>query len=112
MKKTKRKSSTLSMELKHKLIAKLKIDETKLQDYNYVDELHHLTTGAYVRWVNLNTMKLTNGGFVVRVDIEEEGTRIMCKKNNRFFQFWMDECVVFQKLSVQELIIREATHLI
>jgi hypothetical protein len=96
-------------ELKHKILKKLNIDESILKDYKYVDELHQLKTGAYVRWVNLSTMKLTNGGFVVRVDIEEDGIRIVCKNRNRFFQCWMDECVLFQKLSIQEQIVLEAT---
>jgi hypothetical protein len=96
-------------ELKNKIVAKLKINAAILKDYKYVDELHQLTTGAYIRWVNLSTMKLTNGGFVVRVDIEEDGIMVVCKNRNRFFQCWMDECVLFQKLSLQEKIVLEAT---
>jgi hypothetical protein len=96
-------------DLKSKILAKLNIDEAVLKDYKYVDELHQLTTGAYIRWVNLRTKKLINGGFVVRVDIEEDGILVVCKNRNRFFQCWMDECVLFQKLSLQEQIILKAT---
>lgn len=91
---------------KKKILSKLTIDATKLKEYRYVDELHELKTGGYIRWINVNDpTKLTNGGFVVRVDIEDEGTKILCKKGKLFFQFWMDECIVFQKISDQEHII-------
>jgi len=97
---------------KKKILSKLSIDATKLKDYTYVDELHELKTGGYVRWVNANDpSKLTNGGFVVRVDIEDEGTKILCKKGSNFFQFWMDECIVFQKISYQEHIILVANEI-
>jgi len=92
--------------IKKTVVEKLNIDSKKLKDYRYVDELHELKTGGYVRWVNVeDTSKLMAGGFVVRVDIEEEGTRIVCKNRGSFFQFWMDECIVFQKISDQEHII-------
>ena len=91
---------------KKKILQKLKIDGKKLKEYRYVDELNELKTGGFVRWVNANDLtKLTNGGFVVRVDIEEEGINILCKNYYRFFQFWFDECFVFQKISEQEHIL-------
>ena len=92
--------------IKRKILSKLPIDASKLEEYRYVDELHELKTGGYIRWVNVNEpSKLMNGGFVVRVDIEEDGTRIICKNGKRFFQFWMDECIIFQKISDQEHIV-------
>jgi hypothetical protein len=92
--------------IKKKVLDKIKIDPEKVKEYRYVDELHELKTGGYVRWVNVeDTSKLMAGGFVVRVDIEEEGTRIVCKNRGKIFQFWMDECIVFQKISDQEHII-------
>lgn len=92
--------------IKKKVLEKINIDPAKVKEYRYVDELHELKTGGYVRWVNVaDTSKLMAGGFVVRVDIEEEGTRIVCKNRGKIFQFWMDECIVFQKISDQEHII-------
>lgn len=100
-------------EMKHKILKKLKVDESKLKEYRYIDELHQLTTGAFIRWINLNNpSKLMNGGFVVRVDIEEEGTRVVCKNRGKFFQCWMDECVIFQKLTEQERIVSMASTLL
>lgn len=99
--------------LKEKVISKLQIDGSKLKDYKYINELHELTTGAYIRWVNMsNISKLTNGGFVVRVEIEDDGIKIICKNNtNAIFQLWMDECIIFQKLTIDEQIIKRAMEL-
>ena len=87
------------------VLQKLNIDSKRLKDYRYVDELHELKTGGFVRWVNATDLtKLMNGGFVVRVDLEE-GINVLCKNNFRFFQFLFDECFVFQKISEQEHIL-------
>jgi hypothetical protein len=92
--------------IKKKVLQKLRIDPEKVKEYRYVDELHELKLGGYVRWVNAsNTTKLMNGGFVVRVDIEDEGILVICKNRNHLFQFWFDECFVFQKISTQERIL-------
>jgi len=100
------------MDLKERVLSQLPIDASKLKDYKYVNELHELTTGRYIRWVNMkNTSKLMNGGFVVRVDIEDEGIKIICKKQNNFFELWMDECILFQKLTLDEQIVERAMQL-
>jgi hypothetical protein len=96
--------------MKKKVIGKLKIDAkaTKsLKHYKYVNELHELTTGRYIRWVNVNDLsKLMNGGFVVNVDIEDYGTLITCKNwKNMFFRLYMDECIIFQRITPEEHII-------
>ena len=92
--------------LKKKILSKTEIDPTKLKHYRYVDELHELKIGGYVRWINVNNLdKLMNGGFVVQIDIEDEGTRILCKNRGKLFQFWMDECIIFQKITDQEHLI-------
>ena len=92
--------------IKKQVLQKLNIDASKLKEYRYVDELHELKTGGYVRWVNAHdTSKLMNGGFVVRVDIEDDGILVVCKNQFRFFQFYLDECFVFQKITPQEHIL-------
>jgi len=91
---------------KKQVLQKLNVDATKLKEYRYVDELHELKTGGYVRWVRAeNPSKLMNGGFVVRVEIEDEGILVVCKKDFRFFQFYLDECFVFQKITPQEHVL-------
>ena len=92
--------------IKKKVLRKLQVDAEKLKEYRYVDELHELKLGGYVRWVNAtDTSKLMNGGFVVRVDIEDDGILILCKNRHHIFQFWFDDCFVFQKISEQERVL-------
>mgnify|MGYP001187840262 FL=1 len=82
-----------------------------LQSYRYIDELPELNFGAYVRWIplkNATVAKLTTGGMVCDVKIDE-GINIVCKNNmNRHFQFKMGDCLIFQKLSNQEQVLLSA----
>ena len=82
-----------------------------LKHYRYIDELPELNFGAYVRWIPLKNTKiarLTTGGFVCDVKIDD-GIYIVCKNSmNRHFQFKMGDCLIFQKLSNQEEVLLSA----
>ena len=84
----------------------LKMLHTKLKYYRYVDELHDIQYGAYIRWIPLKNPEkiyLTNGGLICEIKILDEGVHIICKNNmNRFFQIKLDENLIFQKLTDQE----------
>lgn len=114
------------MDLDHNKIQKIKDDmleklrltkdeytaiNKSLKSYRYIDELPELNFGAYVRWIplkNTKVAKLTTGGFVCDVKIEE-GINIVCKNNmNRYFQFKMGDCLIFQKLTNQEQVLLSA----
>ena len=87
----------------------------KLKDYQYVDEYSQLTEGRYLRWINLtnpHALKLTNGGILCEIKINDSISLIMKNKNNVFFQVKLDETLVFQKLTNQEKIILYAIDLI
>ena len=80
----------------------------KLEDYRYVDELPELQEGRYLRWINLTdpeNLKLTNGGILCEVKIEESVILVLKNNLNRFFQLNMDESLVFQRYSDQEKVI-------
>ena len=81
----------------------------KLKCYRYIDELNDLKYGSYIRWINISNpdkIKLTNGGIVCDLKINDDGTHVVCKNSfNRFMQFKMDECIVFQKINHQEEVI-------
>lgn len=85
--------------------------KNSLRLYRYVDELPDLNFGAYVRWIPLkdaHIAKLTTGGFVCDVQIDN-GIIIVCKnKFNQHFQFRMGDCLIFQKLSQQERVLLSA----
>ena len=82
-----------------------------LDKYRYVDELPEINFGSYVRWIplkNVSEAKLTGGGIVCDVKIDE-GISIVCKNfQHKHFQFKMGECLIFQKLSKQEQVLLSA----
>ena len=90
---------------------KLKSLHKSLKFYRYVDELPDIHYGSYVRWISLknpNNIRLTNGGIVCDVKIDD-GINVVCRNNmHRFFQFKMGECLVFQKLTDQEQVLLSA----
>ena len=88
---------------------KLKEMHKKLKNYRYIGDLTGLQYGYYIRWIPLKdptNIYLTNGGIIIDIDILKNGIHIRVKNNrNRLFQIKFDECVIFQKLTVQENII-------
>lgn len=105
-------------QMKSKMLKALNLPESnyqelvqKLEYYRYIDELHELNFGSFIRWIPLqdpSKIKLTNGGFVCDIKINN-GIDIVCKNNmNRFFQFKMGDCLIFQKLSEQERVLLSA----
>lgn len=88
---------------------KLKKIHIQLKEYRYVDELPDIKYGSYIRWISLkdpSNIKLTNGGFICDIKIDDKGIHIVCRNNmNRFFQLCMSESLIFQKLNDQEKIL-------
>jgi len=79
----------------------------KLINYRLVDEIPDLELGNYVRWISIkedvDEIKLTNGGYILSIEIEETGVHIKCKNYmNRIFQIRLHENIVFQKLTKEE----------
>ena len=91
--------------------SKLKAYHKTLKNYRYIDELPGIRYGAYIRWISLKdptNIKLTNGGIICDIKVEE-CIHIVCKNNmNRFFEIKMGECFIFQKLSDQEQVVLSA----
>jgi len=82
----------------------------KLEGYKCVDDLAEIKYGKYVRWISLKdepeSMTLVKGGIVCEINIGDSGTTVTCKNFlNKYFKFVLDECVVFQKLSAQEVVL-------
>ena len=86
----------ISKELIHKYSA-------SLINYRLVEKVYHVHKGKHIRW--LRNDKLTNGGIVVDVKFLENGTQILCKNKQRFIQYKFDDCITFQKLTMDELLI-------
>ena len=80
----------------------------KLIGYRFVDEINELHKGKHVRWIRIGNKEpdLTNGGLIVDIKFMDNGTQILCKNSmNRFIQYKFDECISFQKLSMDEQLI-------
>tara|TARA_B000000557_G_C20655155_1_gene392210 strand:- start:10 stop:432 length:423 start_codon:yes stop_codon:yes gene_type:complete len=87
----------------------------KLKDYQYIDEFQELIEGRYIRYINLlnpNNIKLSNGGILCEIKIEDYITLVLKNNMNKFFQINLDENLIFQKLSDQEKIILYAIDVI
>jgi hypothetical protein len=84
----------------------------KLKGYKFVDEIDEIKYGAYIKWIPIGDptrLPLNNGGIICDIKITEQGTRIVCKNfSGKFYQLKMDESLIFQKLSNEELILLNA----
>ena len=102
----------------YKTIQKLQLPEKtsfeycqKLIGYRLVDDVHELHVGKHVRWIreSSQTKVLTNGGIVTTIKFLDNGTQVLCKSTGqRFIQFKFDECIIFQKMSLEEQLIMMA----
>ena len=77
-----------------------------MKNYRYVDEISDVQYGCYIRWIPLkdpNNIRLTNGGLICDIIINDDDVNIRCKNNfNRFMEIKMNENLIFQKLTDQE----------
>jgi hypothetical protein len=86
----------------------------KLKDYKYVDEMKDLKYGTYLRWIPINDpedIQLTKGALFCEMNVKEDGVYITCKNygyNRKHFQIKLDENLIFQKLTEQELVLLSA----
>ena len=87
----------------------------KLIDYRYIDEIPDLVEGRYIRWINLKNpydIKLTTGGILCEIKMEDYVSLVMKNNMNRLFQINLDENLIFQRLTEQEKIILYAIDLV
>ena len=109
------------MEMNLNILKELQLprDETldllkKLKTYKYVDEMDELKYGTYLRWIPLNNpenITLTTGAIFCEIKITDDGVFIICKNlgfRSNHFRIKMDECLIFQKLTSQELVLISA----
>lgn len=97
----------------------LKREETlelfkKLVQYKYVDEMDDLKYGTYIRWIpiaNPHCIELKKGAIFCNIKITDEGVSLVCKNHgykSKHFQIKLDENLVFQRLTEQEMILLSA----
>lgn len=83
-----------------------------LKGYKYVDEVSDLKYGTYLRWISLKEeqFKLNSGALFCETKISDNGLSILCKSifGNRVFQLMLDDYIIFQKLTNEEIILLTA----
>jgi hypothetical protein len=84
----------------------------KLKGYRYIDEINDLKHGAFIRWIPITDpdyLPLHNCAMICEIKITDRGVIVMCKNfMHRHYTFKMDECLLFQKLTNQELVLISA----
>jgi len=96
--------SMISISLSPDLIAEYC---SKLVEYRFVDKIFQLQKGKHIRWIRKGNLDptLTNGGIIMDVKFTNKGVSILCKNKNRFIQYGFDDCLTYQKLSADELML-------
>ena len=80
----------------------------KLKEYRYIDEIHELHIGAFIRWIKFeidNNVSITNGGLLTDVLFEDNIQLLLKNNKNRFFRVNFNDNFIFQKITDQEKII-------
>ena len=79
----------------------------KLVGYRYVDELHLIHKGKYVRWIRHDCPnRLMKGGVVVDIQFGDFGANILCRlMTGDFLKYRFDKCNTYQKLTEEEQLI-------
>lgn len=80
-------------------------------DYQLIQELHEIKDGRFIKWLKLDEQKW-RGGFVLKVNIEEDGARILVKRGKYIMTCIYDECIIYQKLSLDEQLINRIESLL
>lgn len=107
------------LELNYNIIKELHLDKPttldylkKIRGYRYVDEIHDLKHGSFIRWIPIidpNYLPLHYCGMICDIKITDNGVLITCKNfMHRHYTFKMDETLIFQKLTTQEKVIIQA----
>jgi len=84
----------------------------KLNDYKYVDEMNDLKYGTYLRWIPIEgDIYLVKGAIFCELKVTDDGLKLVLKNygfSNKYFTIKMDDNIVFQRLTSQELVILSA----
>jgi hypothetical protein len=112
-------TSNKIMEMNLKILKELHLPKettfhylNKLKEYRYIDEISDLKHGSFIRWIpitNPDYLPLHNCAMICDIKIVDDGVLITCKNfMHRYYTFKMNECLIFQKLTSQELVIISA----
>jgi len=78
----------------------------KLNEYRLVNDICDLHKGKHIKWIKTENNQLIGGGIVVNIKFMDNGTHVLVKNQmNRFIQIKFDDCIIFQKMTLQEQLI-------
>lgn len=79
----------------------------KLSGYRIVDRLDELHKGKHIRWIRISENPvLTNGGLVTNIQFLDKGVYVTTMNvMKRFVKIKLDDCIVFQKMTMEEQLI-------
>jgi len=81
----------------------------KLKGYVYIDEIHEVRSGTYIRWLHLeddDNITLARGGIFCDLRFSDYGAVLRCKTfRNRYYEVKMDNVILFRKLTPQERVL-------
>lgn len=82
----------------------------KLSGFRHIDKVYLLHRGKYARWIRNDSdpPKLENGGIVVDTKITDNGVIVLCKLGSRFTQYRFNDCITYQKLTADEMLLLSA----
>lgn len=81
----------------------------KLNGYVYIDEIHEVRSGTYIRWLNVeddNNITLARGGIFCDLRFSDYGAVLRCKTfRNQYYEVKIDNVILFRKLTPQERVL-------
>lgn len=79
----------------------------KLAGYRFVDELHLLHKGKYVRWIRHDAPeKIMKGAVVTDIQFGDFGANVLCRlMTGEFLRYRFDKCNTYQKLTEEEQLL-------
>ena len=81
----------------------------KLNNYRYITDISVLKSGRYLRYIPIidpNYLPLNQTCIFCDINIDDVGILLVCKTfKGRHFQLNMNENLIFQKLTIQELVL-------
>jgi hypothetical protein len=80
----------------------------KLVGYRLVDDVHELHKGKHIRWIipKKRPIILERGAILSDIKFTDMGTNLQCLRyDQRTYQIRMDDRIIFQKMSTEELLL-------
>ena len=98
----------------------LKLYNKQLNEYIFVDNIEHLKTHSYIKWINLNNInennqeiKLCKGGLLCNIINNNNEIKCLIRSfNNKFFYLSFNSTLIFKKINQEEKIILKAFELL